>query len=141
MCVCVRVQVVFTSPTAMQRVLVSNVRNYEKPVMPRRMLKRITGESLLTTEGDVHARQRSTISPGEVGAYVLAQLCLLCVRGVFCCSEKRITSPLPQPSMRSNLPRLCPSSRSMRSSCAAWGVGVRMHRHTYEFATARALTV
>lgn len=58
-----KLSVLITSPGALKRVLVTNVRNYPKAVRTRRILSRLVGDSLLTVEGDEHSRQRMYLSP------------------------------------------------------------------------------
>mmetsp|Transcript_18105 Transcript_18105/g.39342 ORF Transcript_18105/g.39342 Transcript_18105/m.39342 type:complete len:463 (-) Transcript_18105:22-1410(-) len=52
-----------TEAEALKRILVVNARNYVKPHQTKWMLTQVAGESLLTTEGDSHARQRKYLNP------------------------------------------------------------------------------
>lgn len=51
------------SPTSVRRVLVDNARNYGKSTIQYRALSLVTGEGLLTSDGDRWREQRRTLQP------------------------------------------------------------------------------
>lgn len=52
-----------TDPTAVRRVLVENARNYGKATLQYRALSLVTGEGLLTADGERWRRQRRLVQP------------------------------------------------------------------------------
>ena len=57
-----QLKVLPTDPEGLKRVLVTNVRNYPKMPQTRKMLSSLTGQGVLTSEGDDHARQRKLVN-------------------------------------------------------------------------------
>jgi cytochrome P450 len=56
-------KVVVTSPSALKRMLVTNVKNYPKNDFTVRMLSPIVGKSILLSENEEHRRQKAYLSP------------------------------------------------------------------------------
>lgn len=67
----------FSHPDAVQEVLVTHHRSFEKGVALQRA-KRLLGEGLLTSEGEVHTRQRRLMQPAflrtRIGSYAEAMV-------------------------------------------------------------------
>ncbi|KAJ4144385.1 hypothetical protein LMH87_003269 [Akanthomyces muscarius] len=55
--------IIIRSPQAISDVLVKNSMKYEKPEFVRQFLSHVIGWALLTTEGDVHKKQRRNMNP------------------------------------------------------------------------------
>jgi cytochrome P450 len=56
-------RVLVTEPDGIKHILVQNSKNYRKPPLLTKVLRRLIGRSVLSTEGAEHSRQRQGMAP------------------------------------------------------------------------------